>query len=82
MTAVLVVPPSSGQPKNHKSPRQIIELLDGAIDKAHKLGDLLLFDSSMSGVEEDGVQVRYERTDAAGPLKLHTAARFLPYFRF
>ena len=50
---------------NHKSPRQIIDSLDGAIDEAQKSGDLLLFDSNMSSVEEDGVQVRYEQAAAA-----------------
>jgi hypothetical protein len=56
MTTVLSLPPNK-QATNHKSPQQIIDSLDGAIDKAHKSGDLLLFDSTMSSVEEDGVQV-------------------------
>ena len=63
MTTVLAVP-SNGQARNHKSPRQIIDSLDGAIDKAQNSGDLLLFDSTMSSVEEDGVQVRYEQAAA------------------
>ena len=65
MTTVLAVPASHGQAKNHRSPRQIIDSLDGATDEAHKSGDLLLFDSTMSSVEEDGVQVRPERASAA-----------------
>jgi hypothetical protein len=65
MTTVLAVPPSNRQARNHQSPQQIIDSLDGAIDKAHKLGDLLLFDSIMSNVEEDGVQVRHEQPAAA-----------------
>ena len=61
MTTVLAVPAFHGRAENHRSPRQIIDSLDGAIDKAHKLGDLWLFDSTMSSVEEGGVQVRYEQ---------------------
>ncbi len=64
MTTVFAVPPNR-QARNHKSPQQIIDSLDGAIDKAHKSGDLLFFDSTMSSVEEDGVQVRYEQAAAA-----------------
>ena len=65
MTTVLALPASHGQAKNHKSPRQIIDSLDGAVDTAYKSGDLLLFDSTMASVEEDGVQVRHEPTVAA-----------------
>ena len=65
MTTVLAVHTPNGQVRNHKSPRDIINSLDGAIDKAHNSGDLLLFDSTMSSVEEDGVQVRHEWTAAA-----------------
>lgn len=64
MATVLVTPPNK-QARDHKSPQQIIESLDGAIDKAHKSGDLWLFDSTMSNVEEDGVQVCVEQTAAA-----------------
>jgi hypothetical protein len=60
MTTTLAVPNSGGQAKDHKSPQEIIDSLDEAVDKAHKSGDLLLFDSTMSSVEEDGVQVRHE----------------------
>lgn len=62
MTTVLAVPASHGQAEHHKSSRQIIDSLDGTIDKAYNSGDLLLFESIMSSVEEDGVQVRHERT--------------------
>lgn len=65
MTTVLAVPAFHGKAQNHRSPRQIIDCLGEAIDKAYKLGDLMLFDSTMSSVEEGGVQVRDERTAAA-----------------
>ena len=81
MTTVLAMP-SNRQARDHKSPRQIIDSLDGAIDKAHKSGDLLLFDSTMSSVEEDGVQVRYGQAACSrGPANLHNAALFLPLSR-
>jgi len=75
MTTVLSVPPSNRQARNHKSPQQIIDSLDGAIDKAHKSGDLLLFDSTMKSVEEDGIQVREEQT-AAEDQRICTALLF------
>jgi len=71
MTTVLAVPPNN-QARNHKSPRQIIDSLDGVIDKAHNSGDLLLFDSTMRSVEEDGVQVRTEQTTAAEDQRICT----------
>ena len=76
MTTVLAVPAFHGRAENHRSPRQIIDSLDGAIDKAHKLGDLLLFDSTMSSVEEGGVQVRHEQRRTA---TLQNAALFISF---
>lgn len=61
MTTALAVPLDKQARTNHQSPQQIIDALDGAIDKARKSGDLFFFDSTMSSVEEDGVQVRYEQ---------------------
>ena len=67
MATVLVVSAFHGRAENHRSPRQIIDSLDGVIDKAHKLGDSLLFDSIMSSVEEGDVQVRHEQCTRRAP---------------